>query len=582
MMRLKSLLVLFLCLITGWMSAQNPTFQQNNNKMNYLLRAVNEMYVDTVNFDKLVEKGVVEILTELDPHSIYIPKKDVQQTNEPLQGAFEGIGVTFQLIKDTINVLEVVVGGPSEKVGLMPGDKIVKVDTLVACGKNINNKWVQTHLRGKKGTKVKVLVKRAHHKELLEFTITRDKIPMNSINVYFMVDKNTGYIRLERFAATSPKEFSEALSALKKQGMKNLIFDLRGNSGGYLDVAFKIADEFIKKDRVIVYTDNFRHNGQKFFSTDKGDFEKGNLVVLVDEGSASASEIVSGAIQDWDRGLIIGRRTFGKGLVQKPMYLPDRSMIRLTISRYYTPTGRCIQKPYDDNDSYSQELNNRYKHGEYLTADSISFPDSLKFTTPRGKVVYGGGGIMPDIFIPIDTAKYSTLYSELLRKGVFGEFAMQYLETHRDVMKAQYPDVEVFKDNFEVSDSLYAALMTYARQQGVKDTVTFNFSKRLELFAKKEHKKLDSLYTNMEDVKDTEALNTMLADYLKKSLSESERLRNVEHSPEYIKDYLKYELARYLYSWSDAARILLQQDDAFKHACNVINDAKVFRKFRVD
>ncbi|MBQ9435800.1 MAG: PDZ domain-containing protein [Bacteroidales bacterium] len=582
MTRLKAGLVLLVSLMAVSATAQNPTFQLNNNKMNYLLRAVNDMYVDTVNFEKLVEKGVVEILTELDPHSIYIPKKDVQQTNEPLQGAFDGIGVTFQLIKDTINVLEVIVGGPSEKVGLRPGDKIVKVDSSIACGKSINNKWVQTHLRGKKGTKVKVWVKRGQSKNLLEFTITRDKIPMNSINVYFMVDKNTGYIRLERFAATSPKEFSDALAALKKQGMKHLIFDLRGNSGGYLDVAFKIADEFIKKDRVIVYTDNRRHDGQKFYSTDKGDFEKGNLVVLVDEGSASASEIVSGAIQDWDRGLIVGRRTFGKGLVQKPMYLPDRSMIRLTISRYYTPTGRCIQKPYDDNDSYSQELNNRYKHGEYLTADSISFPDSLKFTTPRGKVVYGGGGIMPDIFIPIDTTKYSTLYSELLRKGIFGEFAMQYLESHRNAMKLQYPDVEAFKDNFDVSDSLYAALMTYARKEGVKDTVTFNFSKRLEFFAKKESKKLDSLYRSMEDMKDTEALNTMLADYLKKSMNESQRLRNVEHSPEFIKDYLKYELARYLYSWSDAARILLQQDDAFKHACDVIKDDKVFKKFKVD
>lgn len=583
MKKIKVYLTIALSILVGGLTAQNPTFQMNSNKMNYLLRAINDIYVDTVNFDILVEKGVQEILSELDPHSIYIPKKEVQQTNEPLQGAFDGIGVTFQLIKDTINVIEVVVGGPSEKVGLMPGDKIVKVDTSVACGKNINNKWVQTHLRGKKGTKVKVTVKRGRSPKLLEFTITRDKIPMNSINVYFMVDKTTGYIRLERFAATSPKEFNDAVSALKNQGMKSLIFDLRGNSGGFLDAAFKIADEFIKKGKVIVYTDNFRHlNVQKLESTDKGDFEKGNLIVLVDEGSASASEIVTGAIQDWDRGLVMGRRTFGKGLVQKPMYLPDKSMMRLTISRYYTPTGRCIQKPYDDNDSYSQELNNRAKHGEYLTADSISFPDSLKYTTPRGKVVYGGGGIMPDIFIPVDTSKYSTLYSELLRKGVFGSFTMEYIENHRAELKKTYPTIETFKNNFVVTDSLYQELIRYAQKEGVNDTIKFSFSKTLESLAKKERKKLDSLYRSLDDLSNTDTLNTMIVDYWKKIYNESQRLRNVEHSPIYIKQYLKFEIARYMFTYGEAYQIILQSDDAFLQACKTINDNKIFKKFKVD
>ena len=558
-----------------------------DKKMQFLLESVDKQYVDTVNFEKLVEKGIVEMLKELDPHSTYIPKKDVQQTNEPLEGNFDGIGVTFQMIKDTINIMEVLVGGPSEKVGLLPGDKIIKVDTSVACGKGISNSWVQKHLRGKKGTKVEVTVKRGRNPQPLVFTITRDKIPMNSINVSYMVDDEVGYIRLERFARTSPNEFKEAITKLKKQGLKHLIFDLRGNGGGYLDVAFSIADEFIKDGKMIVYTDNFRKTGQQFVSSTRGDFEKGKLVILVDEGSASASEIVTGAVQDWDRGIVMGRRTFGKGLVQKPIYLPDGAMIRLTISHYYTPTGRCIQKPYNDGlDNYFNDLRNRQKHGEYLTADSISFPDSLKFYTPKGRVVYGGGGIMPDIFIPVDTTKYSTLYNEIMRKGIFGNFTMNFMEDHRAEMLEKYPTMHDFKVNFIINDSLYSEFMDFAKKEGVKDSISFDFAKNMENFAKKMKTELDSIYNSYDNAVDDnqkfEELEKMMKEYIRESYAETLRLRNEAKSPEFIMEYLKFEMARTMYGYGQAYEIFLLSDDAFQQAYEVIKDDKFFKKYKVD
>ncbi len=562
--------------------AQNPSYSLHNNKMNNFLRQLNDIYVDTVNFEDLVEKGIKEILKELDPHSVYIPQKDVQKTNEPLKGSFDGIGVTFQLIKDTINIMEVIVNGPSEKVGILPGDKIIEVDSLKACGKEINNKWVQTHLRGKKGTKVNVTIMRG--KSILYFTITRDKIPMNSINVTFMVDKEVGYIRLERFSQTSPAEFNEAIAKLKKEGMKNLIFDLRGNGGGYLDVAFKIADEFIGRDLMIVYTDNFRKTGQSFKATDIGNFEKGRLVILVDEGSASASEIVAGSVQDWDRGIIMGRRTFGKGLVQKPLYLPDNSMLRLTISHYYTPTGRCIQKPYKDGlENYQKELSNRSKHGEYLTPDSISFPDSLKYFTPRNRIVYGGGGIMPDIFIPIDTSKYSSFFNEMVRKGIFGEYTVQYMEKYREDMKEKYPTMAQYKNEFIIDDSLYSDLIRFAKTKGVSDSVSFNFANRVKNFVTKEKNSLDSLFqTYAMFEKDIDKFNQQLTQFLEDSFAESMKHRNLSKAPEFIKEYLKFEMARTLYGFGQAYEIFLLNDDAFQQAYQVIRDNSFFAKYKVD
>ena len=583
MKRINFLLpALFSLLLFSNLFAQNPSFNVNSTKINQVIRSINELYVDTVNFDHLVEIGIIEMLKDLDPHSIYIPVKEVQAANEPLQGAFDGIGVTFQIIKDTISVMEVLVGGPSEKVGLQAGDKIIKVDSSVATGKTINNKWVQDHLRGPKGTKVSVLVKRGRKIEPLEFTITRGKIPMNSINVYFMVDAKSGYIRLERFAQTSPEEFNTALTKLQARGLENLILDLRGNGGGYLEVAFKISNEFLNAGQLIVYTNNRHNERQEFRSTGNGNFNKGKLIVLVDENSASASEIVSGAVQDWDRGLVMGRRTFGKGLVQKPLNLSDQSQMRLTTSHYYTPTGRCIQKPFKDGlENYYNDLNNRNKHGEFLTPDSISFPDSLKYYTPKRRTVYGGGGIMPDIFVPVDTTKYSSLYNELVRKGVFGAFTMDYMDIHKADFLKKYPTIEDFKNNFIVSDELYKELMDYAKKEGVKDTVPLNLSSRLSSFTKDKKEAIDSLYKNIGDIEKMKELETMILNYVKESYSKSVSLRNEEKAPIFIKEFLKFEIARNMFTHGEAYQIFLMSDDTFLQAVNLMQDAKAFKKFNV-
>ncbi len=582
-------LALFLCALfianaqVGEVNIQNSTFPQQSNKMNQLLRLINNYYVDTVQFNGIVENGVVEMLKELDPHSTYITPKEVQKANEPLQGSFDGIGVTFQIIKDTINIMEVIVNGPSDKVGLRAGDKILKVDTVLAHGKHVSNSWVADHLRGKKGTKVLVQVRRGKSKEILDFTITRGKIPMNSINVAFMVDKKTGYIKLESFAKDSPEEFLDALGKLQQQGMENLIFDLRGNGGGYLISAFRIVNEFLPKGKMIVYTDNIRGQQESYSSDGNGHFQKGRLVVLVDEGSASASEIMSGAIQDWDRGLVVGRRTFGKGLVQKPFRMIDKSEVRLTIARYYTPTGRCIQKPYDDGlDAYINDLNDRNKHGEYLSMDSIKFPDSLKYQTPRGRVVYGGGGIMPDIFIPMDTTRYSSLYAEMVRKGIFSSYTLNFMETNRNALKSAFFNIESFKKDFEISDNVMKEFLNYAHNEGVKDSVEFQFSKRLELELKANAEKLDSLYNNSADLENWSEFEKIMTEALNESYSNSMKLRNLKKSEMFIKEGLMFEFARNLFTFGDAYQVYLNNDAEFKQAISIINDPKIFIKFKTD
>ena len=561
--------------------AQNKNYQTCRTKMDQVINSINQMYVDTVDFDPMVDKAISAMLKELDPHTAYIQKKDVQAMTEPLQGSFDGIGVTFQLIKDTINVIEVIINGPSEKVGLLAGDKIVKVDDTLAVGDKITNDWVRKHLRGAKGSKVKVSVKRGRNPELLDFTITRGAIPMYSINVSFMVDETTGYVKLERFAATSTKELTDALRKLKARGMQDLILDLRGNGGGYLNVAFEICDQFISGKRMIVYTDNFRNTGEKFYSGKDGLFEEGKLIVLVDENSASASEITSGCIQDWDRGLVIGRRTFGKGLVQKPLRLVDQSEVRLTISHYYTPTGRCIQKPYDDGlDAYYKDLQTRANNGELYTADKIKFPDSLKYKTPHGRVVYGGGGIMPDIFIPLDTTKYSTLYNEIVRKGVFGNFVMDYLDGERDNLKKQYPTFEDFEKNYKITDDFYKEFKAFAKKEGVSDSAAFKFSNYADAFLKANKDKLDSLFTSANQI-NTYTLDTMFTHYVTKNYAEAMRLRNEAHADEFIKDYLRFEIARGVYGYGEAYRIFLETDDTFQQAVEVMHNKKIFKKFKV-
>ena len=441
---------------------------ETTQKYATLLYLINSFYVDTLDMPEVTEKAVIYTLKELDPHSAYIAKKDVEKANEPLEGSFEGIGITFQLFKDTILVISPIPGGPSDKVGIMAGDKIITVNGEDAYGEKINNQWVFDHLRGKKGTEVEVGIYRKNVDGLLDFTIVRDKIPINSLDAAFMLDDETGYIKLNRFAKQSMEEFKTEVDKLKQQGMKNLVFDLRGNSGGYLNTAMQISDEFLKQDELIVYTEGIHSPRQDLKSTGGGSFEKGKLVVLINEGSASASEIVSGAVQDWDRGLIVGRRSFGKGLVQRPFKLPDGSVVRLTIARYHTPSGRCIQKPYDKGtEEYYKDFYHRLESGELMHPDSIHFPDSLRYKTANGRTVYGGGGIMPDIFVPFDSTRYNQLFSSLIRKGVFNAFVNEYLDKNRKKLLKKYPDISSFKSSFELNEDDFSGFIAKAEKEEV-------------------------------------------------------------------------------------------------------------------
>ena len=441
-----------------------------SQKLATTMYLIENFYVDSTDMPKLTEEAIIAMLKELDPHSAYISAKDVQKTNEPLVGSFEGIGVTFQLLRDTILVVSPVSGGPSEKVGIMAGDKIIKIDGEDAFGKKVNNDFVTSHLRGEKGTKVVLSIKRGDEPELIDFEIVRDKIPLNSIDATFMITDEIGYIKLDRFAQKSAEEFAESLSELKVQGLKSLILDLRGNSGGYLQTAIGLGNEFLGNGKTVVFTEGLK-SPKQFFNTDKdGGFRDGKLVVLIDEGSASASEIVSGAIQDWDRGVLIGRRSFGKGLVQRPFTLPDGAMIRLTTARYHTPTGRCIQRSYEGGvEEYHKEMQKRLEHGEYFHADSIQFPDSLRFATlVSGRAVYGGGGIMPDIFVPADTTFSTKLYTNLVRKGVFNSYTIDYVLANRERIHQQYHEFPDFNESFEVDEIMLSDFRKTAEIKGVE------------------------------------------------------------------------------------------------------------------
>ena len=416
----------------------------NAQKLGTVLYLIENFYVDTTNMDKVTEDAIVAALKELDPHSAYISKKDVEKANEPLVGSFEGIGVTFQLIRDTITVISPTAGGPSEKVGIMAGDQFIKIDGEECFGKKVDNEYVQKHLRGKKGTKVTVSVKRGNDPELLDFEITRDKIPLNSINAAYMLDNHVGYIKLDRFAQESTHEFKDAFAKLQAQGMESLIFDLRGNTGGYLNTAIELVDQFLSENQLVVFTEGIHSPYQEWRCTKAGLYTIGKLVVLIDEGSASASEILSGAIQDHDRGVVIGRRSFGKGLVQRPFNLPDGSQMRLTTSRYHTPSGRCIQRPYENGaEDYAKEMTKRLKNGEYFHADSI-------------------------IFIPVDTAYNSKLYTNLVRKGALNRFTTDYGLKHRDDIKAQYGNFDSFNKSFVVGKDLVDGLKAAAKEAKVE------------------------------------------------------------------------------------------------------------------
>jgi len=412
---------------------------------------------------------------------MYISKKDVERANEGLVGNFEGIGVQFEILKDTITVVHPIPGGPSEKLGIMPGDKIIRIENEDVTGKRITNQFVLDHLRGKKGTKVTISIYRKGRKDLIDYTIIRDKIPINSLDAAYMINPETGYINLNRFSGTSTQEFEEAVQTLKGQGMKNLILDLRNNAGGYLNTAIELSDEFLPANKLIVYTEGLRSPREDFTSTSKGLFEKGKVVIMINENSASASEIVSGAVQDWDRGIILGRRSFGKGLVQRPFNLPDSSQIRLTTARYHTPSGRCIQKPYSDGiEKYYQDFNNRMRNGELENADSIKFPDSLKYYTSKKRVVYGGGGIMPDVFTAWDSTPITDYYLDLRRKNVVNLFVGDYVDNNRSSLMKNYPDFQSFDRNFVINDNLMNDFFALAEKEGVKkDDEQYPLSEKL-------------------------------------------------------------------------------------------------------
>lgn len=452
--------------------------QENSAKFGRLLRLVESYYVDTANVGKLTEKAIVALLENLDPHSVYIPKAEVERMNEPIQGNFEGIGISFNIFKDTLLVLSTIPGGPSEKNGIRAGDRILFIDGKNVAGIGLTNNDVYGKLRGLKGTTVEIKILRKGVKELLDFTIIRDKIPVNSVDASYMLDNETGYIKLNKFSATTMNEFKTAMAELKQKSIKNLVLDLRNNGGGLLSAATDLAEEFLSAGKLIVYTEGIHNPKKEYIATNAGSFEQGRLIVLVNENSASSSEIVAGAIQDWDRGVIIGRRSFGKGLVQQPYYLTDGSMVRLTTAHYYTPSGRCIQKPYNEGISdYKEDYLKRLESGEMYHADSISFPDSLKFKTKStGRTVYGGGGIMPDIFIPLDTSKLYVYYNRLQRNNIIDNYVLDFVDKNRNRLTKQYPVFEKFNTGFQVTgDMIEAVIKTGEKQEISRDQKSIDF-----------------------------------------------------------------------------------------------------------
>jgi len=463
-------LSLLALLVIGFVRPTTAQVNPQAEKLDALLNMISYGYVDSVDQKKIAEDAIRSLLKELDPHSVYIPAEELKEVNEPLVGKFEGVGIQFNILEDTIMVTQTISGGPSEKLGIRAGDRIVTINDTTVAGIGIKNNDVLKKLRGDKGTRVKVGIVRRDVSDVIIFNITRDKIPLFSVESSYPAAPGIGYIKISRFADSTVEEFREALKKLKEQHQINtLILDLSGNGGGYLNRAIELADEFLPAGKRIVYTEGRNNPRQESYSTNVGGWEKGRLVVLVDENSASASEIVTGAVQDWDRGLVIGRRTFAKGLVQKPFPLPDGSAVRLTIARYHTPSGRCIQKPYSPGDEdYDMDISKRYAQGELYHADSIKFIDSLKYNTNGGRTVFGGGGIMPDIFVPLDTSMSSKYYDELRRNGLLNDFTLTFVDENRKGLLEKYPDVYAFSKSFDTDEAFLSRFIAYAEKKGVK------------------------------------------------------------------------------------------------------------------
>ena len=438
------------------------------SKFDEVMYYIQDNYVDSVDLDKVETDAIVAMIDELDPHSNYISVEEFNEVNDPLLGSFEGIGVQFRLEKDTVAIVQVIKGGPSEKVGIMAGDRIIYVDDTIIAGQKLKNEDVMRKLKGPKGTKVRVKVKRHGVEGLSDYTIIRDVIPTYSVDIAYMLDDEIGYLKLSKFSATTYDEFKNSIKKLKREGMKKLVFDLRGNGGGYLSPAVEIADEFLPKGSLIVYTEGRNRPAYYMKARRTGMLEDIPVAVLIDSESASASEIVAGALQDNDRGTIIGRRSFGKGLVQEQIMLSDNSAIRLTVAKYHTPTGRCIQKPFDGNrESYLYESYDRWESGEMFSADSIHFADSLKYTTPKGKTVYGGGGIMPDVYVPLVNDSTEYFFNRIVNLGVLYDYAFEYCDTHRQQL-GQYKTPEQFKQSFHITDAMFNELIQLADKKGIK------------------------------------------------------------------------------------------------------------------
>ena len=439
-------------------------------KLNIAEIAVTSLYVDEVDEKKLVEDAIRGMLEKLDPHSVYSTPKETKEMTEPLNGSFEGIGVQFNMVDDTLIVIQTITKGPSEKVGILAGDRIVGVNDTAIAGVKMSKEEIMKRLRGPKGTIAHLKVVRIGIKDTLRFDVVRDKIPVHSIDAHYMIRPAIGYIRIGSFSATTYEEFMKCLTELQAQGMTSLVLDLQDNGGGYLQAAADLAGEFLQKGDLIVYTEGRRVPRHEYHADGKGFFREGGLVVIVNEYSASAAEIVTGAIQDQDRGQVVGRRTFGKGLVQRPIDLPDGSMIRLTIAHYFTPSGRCIQKPYEKGrKDYAMDLVNRLKKGELTNPDSIRFVDSLRYETLREhRAVYGGGGIMPDVFVPLDTTRYTRFHRELAAKSVIIQQNLRYVDNHRSELRDKYPDFQKFKAEYEVPQSFIDAIMAAGEKLDIK------------------------------------------------------------------------------------------------------------------
>jgi carboxyl-terminal processing protease len=514
-------------------------------KFNRVIDLISMFYVDTVQENKLIEQAIISVLKELDPHSTYISKEDVRAMNEPLQGSFTGIGILYQILRDTLYVTNIVPGGPSDKAGLKPGDRIVSIDDTNIAGVGLRSEEIRKLLTGNMGSLVSLNIIKSNNSGMTSAQIVRDQIPINSIDASYQVNETTGYIKLNRFSATSVEEFSIVAKKFKKAGLKNLILDLRDNGGGYLKAAIDIADEFLDDKKLIVYTNGSSSPNSEYFSTDNGQFEQMRLVVLVNEGTASASEILSGAIQDWDKGIIVGRRTYGKGLVQRPFNLADGSMIRLTIARYYTPTGRLIQRPYSNgHEKYLGDLKERYKNGELFSLDSIHFADSLKFKTLVNKrIVYGGGGIMPDIFVPADTTLYPLFYQKLMRNGKLSEYVLDYVDLNRKLLNQQYPKFENFKHKYRVGTDLLGFITKKVLSDGANTS------------AKSENLPENTSGDAHDQVNAPQSFN----------------LDNV-----YINNHLKALIAQNLYNHAAYIEVLNNTDKTFLKAMSILSDNKQY------